>query len=262
MGEEIGVQKFNPRVYYNCSCEVNDSQVGKTEGGENDIVQYRKKKAQHNPDQLFFCYDCDAIRCKNCVFLEAAGFYCPTCLFEVPMTSVRAENNSCGRNCHSCPVCDQILVVLEGSGKKDMNDVDGDKKYWFQCGVCAWDSREIGWEFSKPTGISGQIAELGMKVQASEEFDNLVQHFSEIQKQSEAERSNMTNTLRAYRGIYNKVYGIEKNAGLGAADSNPSDKNLKEYSAKVHVDEDQAVLIKLAQAKTGDECKCFYCIIT
>jgi Dynactin p62 family len=49
----------------------------------------------HDLNDLYFCEECDAVRCNNCVFIEVSGFYCPNCLFEVPNASVRAEKNRC-----------------------------------------------------------------------------------------------------------------------------------------------------------------------
>jgi len=47
----------------------------------------------HPLHTLFFCEECDAIRCNRCVSVEVSSYYCPNCLFEVPSASVRAEKN-------------------------------------------------------------------------------------------------------------------------------------------------------------------------
>ena len=47
----------------------------------------------HPLHTLFFCEECDAVRCNRCVTVEVSGYYCPNCLFEVPSASVRAEKN-------------------------------------------------------------------------------------------------------------------------------------------------------------------------
>lgn len=47
----------------------------------------------HPLHNLFFCEECDAVRCNRCVMVEVSGYYCPNCLFEVPSASVRAEKN-------------------------------------------------------------------------------------------------------------------------------------------------------------------------
>lgn len=47
----------------------------------------------HPLHNLFFCEECDAVRCNRCVSVEVSTYYCPNCLFEVPSASVRAEKN-------------------------------------------------------------------------------------------------------------------------------------------------------------------------
>ncbi|KAF5380690.1 hypothetical protein D9757_007058 [Collybiopsis confluens] len=51
------------------------------------------KNSFHPLHRLFFCEECDAVRCNRCVSVEVSGYYCPNCLFEVPSASVRAEKN-------------------------------------------------------------------------------------------------------------------------------------------------------------------------
>ncbi|KAG8762972.1 hypothetical protein FRC12_008779, partial [Ceratobasidium sp. 428] len=47
----------------------------------------------HPLNSLYFCEECDTVRCPRCVSLEVSGYYCPNCLFEVPSASVRGEKN-------------------------------------------------------------------------------------------------------------------------------------------------------------------------
>lgn len=42
---------------------------------------------------LYFCEECDAIRCPECISIEVASYYCPNCLFDVPTANVRADKN-------------------------------------------------------------------------------------------------------------------------------------------------------------------------
>ncbi len=45
----------------------------------------------HAFSSLYFCDECDAIRCEKCVRMEILTYYCPSCGFEVPAASVRGE---------------------------------------------------------------------------------------------------------------------------------------------------------------------------
>jgi dynactin-4 len=42
---------------------------------------------------LYFCEECDSVRCNECVACEVASYYCPNCLFDVPSANVRADKN-------------------------------------------------------------------------------------------------------------------------------------------------------------------------
>lgn len=44
-------------------------------------------------EQLYFCEECDAVRCDLCVGVEVASYFCPNCLFDVPGANVRGDKN-------------------------------------------------------------------------------------------------------------------------------------------------------------------------
>lgn len=44
-------------------------------------------------DRLYFCEECDAVRCEGCVTVEVASYFCPNCLFDVPGSNVRGDKN-------------------------------------------------------------------------------------------------------------------------------------------------------------------------
>ena len=46
-------------------------------------------------ESLYFCEECDAIRCDQCVAIEVASYYCPCCLFDVLGANVRDDKNRC-----------------------------------------------------------------------------------------------------------------------------------------------------------------------
>ena len=63
-------------VAYHCPCEPPSAE-----------------HAYHDLLTLYFCEECDSVRCPFCVLDEVSSYYCPNCLFEVPAASVRAEKN-------------------------------------------------------------------------------------------------------------------------------------------------------------------------
>lgn len=44
-------------------------------------------------NRLYFCEECDAVRCDQCIAIEVASYYCPNCLFDVPSANVRGDKN-------------------------------------------------------------------------------------------------------------------------------------------------------------------------
>ena len=59
----------------------------------------RAKYSLHPLGYLYFCQECQAIRCPRCIQEEIVSAFCPMCLFEVPLTSIKADGNrySCRR---------------------------------------------------------------------------------------------------------------------------------------------------------------------
>ena len=77
-----------PTIDYHCAC-ASDVTVPPP-------PTFASSSASFHPlHELFFCEECDAVRCNRCVSVEVSGYYCPNCLFEVPSASVRAEKNRC-----------------------------------------------------------------------------------------------------------------------------------------------------------------------
>ncbi len=128
----------------------------------------------HTLPELYFCEECDAVRCNQCVSIEVSGYYCPNCLFEVPSASVRAEKNRyvvftlseflfvclhrCARNCFFCPHCFNTLSVVPSDPPDDANfhqaNSTGEPPFLLYCNNCRWDSAEAGITFEKSTGLA------------------------------------------------------------------------------------------------------------
>ncbi|KAH6911519.1 dynactin subunit 4 [Coprinopsis sp. MPI-PUGE-AT-0042] len=134
----------------------------------------------HPLHTLFFCEECDAVRCNRCVSVEVSTYFCPNCLFEVPSASVRAEKNRCARNCFMCPNCENTLSVVpsdppeSGDGRVS---VVGEPPFFLYCNHCRWDSAQVGITFEKPTGLAAQLQRHEDSAPDSLEFDRLKEHF-------------------------------------------------------------------------------------
>ncbi|KAF9262854.1 hypothetical protein L218DRAFT_973290 [Marasmius fiardii PR-910] len=152
----------------------------------------------HPLHTLFFCEECDAVRCNRCVSVEVSGYYCPNCLFEVPSASVRAEKNRCARNCFMCPNCRNTLSVVP-SDPPDPGDgrlmvpisAVGEPPFLLYCNYCRWDSSEVGMTFEKPTGLAAQLQKFEDSAPDSLEFDRLKEHFEPIIRASSLSSSTL-----------------------------------------------------------------------
>ncbi|KAJ7078654.1 dynactin p62 family-domain-containing protein [Mycena epipterygia] len=140
----------------------------------------------HALHTLFFCEECDAVRCNRCVSIEVSGYYCPNCLFEVPSASVRAEKNRCARNCFMCPNCRNTLSVVPsdppdlGDGRLIPLSTIGEPPFFLYCNHCRWDSAEVGITFEKPTGLAAQLQKFEDSAPESLEFERLKEHFEPV----------------------------------------------------------------------------------
>ncbi|KAL1410249.1 hypothetical protein Q8F55_004255 [Vanrija albida] len=140
-------------------------------------------------DRLYFCEECDAIRCEGCVGVEVASYFCPNCLFDVPGSNVRGDKNSCARSCFSCPRCCTSLTGIgtdiPGSLGASSREHTTGPPYFLICPSCKWSSREIGWLFDKPSALASQLPKVYTQPeQVQSEFDALKDHLEKYVQQS------------------------------------------------------------------------------
>ncbi|KAG2155769.1 dynactin p62 family-domain-containing protein [Suillus bovinus] len=153
-----------PTIHYYCPCQsVESIQTPPPPHMASSSASF------HPLHSLFFCEECDAVRCNRCVSVEVSGYYCPNCLFEVPSASVRAEKNRCARNCFSCPICRSTLQVVasdppDGGDGRPSVSLNGTLP-------------EVGITFEKPTGLAAQLQKFEDSAPESLEFERLKEHF-------------------------------------------------------------------------------------
>ncbi|EKM51670.1 uncharacterized protein PHACADRAFT_150266 [Phanerochaete carnosa HHB-10118-sp] len=188
---------MSPGVEYYCPCQASTPHPPQPNLASSSYSFH----ALHN---LYFCEECDAIRCNHCVMVEVSGYYCPNCLFEVPSASVRAEKTryqSCARNCFMCPSCSNTLTVVP-SDPPDNGDeripptinAAGEPPFFLYCNHCRWDSAEVGITFEKPTGLAAQLQKFEDSAPESLEFERLKEHFEPYLRASPSTSGNGLHT--------------------------------------------------------------------
>lgn len=131
------------------------------------------------------------------------SYFCPSCLFEAPSSTVKTEGNRCTRGaCFQCPICFASLSVTstgESGATTTSLAPSGEQvqvpagPYTLTCTYCHWTSREIGLEFEKPANLVAQLAkmlksavDLNPKPEYAEygtheqQFSNLRAHYSSL----------------------------------------------------------------------------------
>ncbi len=202
-----------PSVYYHCPC-LAASPVPPPPHLPSSAFSF------HPLHTLFFCEECDAIRCNRCVAIEVSTYYCPNCLFEVPSASVRAEKNRCARNCFLCPICRNTLSVVP-SDPPDSDRLSvpasavGEPPFYLYCNHCRWDSAEIGIVFEKPTGLAAQLQRHEDSAPDSLEFDRLKEHFEPFIRASNLSASTSAHPSSAAHSLH--LYSSSITAAASAA---------------------------------------------
>ena len=88
-----------PYVYVSCPCtDVSTPNNGKAD--QDDEEEQERTFDPRSPranfslyplEHLLYCEECQQIRCPRCTIEEIVCWYCPSCLFEMPMSVVKSE---------------------------------------------------------------------------------------------------------------------------------------------------------------------------
>jgi dynactin-4 len=165
------------------------------EGETFDPRASRAKFSQFPLANLLFCEDCNQVRCPRCVQDEIVSYYCPSCLFEVPSSTVKSEGNRYGRErggvfffqfsknflsvglwallLTKWPFPHRVCVYPEenrctrncffcpicfASLSVTATGEDQTGPFILLCSHCLWSTHDIGIEFEKSTSITAQLA--------------------------------------------------------------------------------------------------------
>jgi dynactin 4 len=171
-----------PYTYYSCPCTDSSPSAAPSRGNAKAASPDEDEERTFDPrspranfslfplEHLLYCTECHQIRCTRCINEEVVCWYCPSCLFEVPSSTVRSEGTRCTRSCYNCPICTAHLTV---NTMEMMEDEEGNESaaggfegalprgpFVLVCSYCNWTSLDIGVEFDRHNNITGQLARL------------------------------------------------------------------------------------------------------
>ncbi|TPX51609.1 hypothetical protein SeLEV6574_g00171 [Synchytrium endobioticum] len=204
-----------PGIYVQCHCRViqNQSPISTESSTIQEHTQpesilpppYADTFTLHPLASLYWCDSCKQIKCCKCTLEEVVCYYCPNCLFEVPSASVKADKHMCARNCFSCPVCTTTVSVVTSievppldqpsrgsattqtpSASAPTSSPAAPQSYHLTCPTCHWDSRQVGVQFEKPTGLAMQLQKHEDERPDIKNFDALKEHFENVVRLSAA----------------------------------------------------------------------------
>lgn len=142
-------------VWYRCACaaaELDDAAGSSAPSMNAHREDFESARLRYSAlEELYFCSTCQELRCNDCVSWEAACYYCPSCLFEVPATNVGAQRGECMRSCFVCPSCACTLMV-HGSDVRGVALTRAEASipvapFYLACPSCRWDSTRVGITF-------------------------------------------------------------------------------------------------------------------
>ena len=85
-----------PSIYYQCTCtRQNDYGIKNSEIMDNhygflkniDSIEFLTQRIEN----LYYCEECESVKCHRCISEDIYLYYCPQCQFEVPGASAHGE---------------------------------------------------------------------------------------------------------------------------------------------------------------------------
>ncbi|KAJ2784748.1 hypothetical protein GGI15_002175 [Coemansia interrupta] len=128
------------------------------------------------------------------------------------------------------------------------NDIEA-KPFSLACSVCFWDSREIGWEFEKATGISSQIEHFRDGDPQSKEYTNLLDYWRTVHRISSNNSSGSSSAGLDSHPLAGTSF--KHRFGMSALTA-PAATTIPEYKAAAYIDTDHAHVSDLMATENGD----------
>ncbi|KAK6515436.1 hypothetical protein TWF506_007771 [Arthrobotrys conoides] len=249
---------FTPSVSFdagNLNLDLDDDEELTDEDDDNnfDPRDPRSAFSLFPIENLLYCEDCHQIRCPRCVQDEIVCWYCPSCLFEVPSSTVKSDGNRCTRNCYLCPVCTALLAIVpvhHSSGHSGSDHPTGPFNLF--CSHCHWTTSDLTppIQLEKPTSISAQLSKLTHSPQESE-FIRLKQHYAQQLGNAQEDFTNSPAALTRLMGLYTGLGSGSGGHGGSRKGRGVKKLEMKEVDRPREVSEDQELDIIERMALEG-----------
>ncbi|KAG8534167.1 uncharacterized protein KY384_001011 [Bacidia gigantensis] len=195
-----------PRTHIKCDCTdlivpSDDSQRPEDECETEDVKTFDPRTPRANfslypLEHLLYCEDCSDIKCPKCVIEEIICWYCPGCLFEVPISTVKSEGGS-------------QLQVSSINQESALRGVQG--PWILGCPYCHWGSLDIGWQFEKNANLHHQIAKLRLEDDQQDKSSSKEYFSSSTPSTNEADAESRS-TFANLRSFYRSQLSVSGNA--------------------------------------------------
>ncbi|KAK6531322.1 hypothetical protein TWF281_008133 [Arthrobotrys megalospora] len=249
---------FTPSVSFDATnLDLDDDEELTDEDEENnfDPRDPRSAFSLFPIENLLYCEDCHQIRCPRCVQDEIVCWYCPSCLFEVPSSTVKSDGNRCTRNCYLCPVCTALLAVIPVNHSTLNPGSTSDHPtgpFNLFCSHCHWTTSDLSppIQLEKPTSISAQLSKLTHSPQDNE-FTRLKQHYAQQLGNAQEDFTNSPAALTRLMGLYTGLGSSSGSHGGGRKGRGVKKLEMKEVDRPREVIEEREMEIVERMAKAG-----------
>ncbi|KAF8755024.1 Dynactin p62 family [Rhizoctonia solani] len=193
---------MQPSLNYHCACSATLT-TGPVR--QPPLATLESSGTEFHPlTSLYFCEECDAVRCPRYVLAIAFNAHIVGILFLSSRLIRLSESLAHGCPSLSTPWANRPL---------------------YYCSFCRWDSEEVGISFEKPTGLALQLQRFEDSAPETLEFDRLKDHFEPLIRASGTGNTGHTPNARhnpitaaASHALAREVHGVPRhqlNKGAG-----------------------------------------------
>jgi len=141
-------------------------------------------------EDLFYCQQCQNVRCSLCVAQDIDSYYCPNCLENMASSEANYFSNSC-KKCFECPCCFAALSFQTSSTSET------DKSFFFSCGFCRWDSLGLNLVADSPNNLIAKLLEKEREGTEQKEVAKIVEKLQKEEREKAKEKRQLSRIRRS-----------------------------------------------------------------